>query len=1036
MPSIIREGAGAIAPPSGEQPEQIKKKSKNHLLFQPTSPAAPVPASSSTNTTVTTHSYTATVITTTATAAPDTTPTTAIDLTPLPYRRRLPDYTADTPPPIVCKKGFTTNRLPFRKHSNCPLVPELLVCCGSNMRRGLSPGGDGSRSGTPLPRFVDTYGNTLNPSTSSPANLVTKSDEELTPTLLHRVQHSRSILSLVVSRKYIYAGSQSGEILIWSIETYELVATLKGHQGSVLSLNLAEEQSLLFSSAGDAIINVWNSETFEHLHSIYSTFDVGDVFCVAYSPTLQIAYFGAQNTSIQWYDLKAKDSRPRPKLDSHPSQRIHRFFDSKGPGGRTTLIPPDSEEACISATSSHLEIDVRHIVQYAHYGYVYCMLLIPSIQLEGIPATNGSSEMLLSGGGDGVVKLWSINPETGAIEEAQTLTGGDSGVLSMAVKDTFLYCGLTDGEINIWDLDTFQLIRSVKAHCDDVLTMAVKGNCIFSGSASGYTRKWNQRFECLSRWEAHSGLILASAVTHRRDRLIYITGGNDDCVAIWDVSPQELEAQALKSQNDQLLSSLSKLVSFRTVSSNPTYLEDCRRGATYLKTLFKRYGAMSQLITSEDNRNPIVFARFSPGSGLKQKPKGKTILFYGHYDVISADYNDDEGWVTDPFELTGMNGYLYGRGVSDNKGPCLAALFAAGELVQAGALESDIVFLIEGEEESGSRGFADAVKRNKELIGDVDWILLANSYWLDDEQPCLTYGLRGVIHATVSIGSEQPDLHSGVDGSRLNREPTIELVNLLAKLTGEDGNILIPEFYDPVRPVTAAEEEMYLAITSTYQKRGDVPEMTANEVKNYLMSKWRFPSLTIHRINVSGPSNATIIPRSASAAISLRIVPDQELSVIKDRLVDYLHAEYGRYKSKNTLRITIDHEAEPWLGDPENDAFRTLEEAIMDVWSGEEEVPECAKSNGVTNDYANGNVNGNGNRVQSKKKRAKPLYIREGGSIPTARFLEKEFGAPAAHLPCGQASDHAHLDNERLRLVNLYKSKAIFKRVFKDLPKK
>jgi di- and tripeptidase len=220
-------------------------------------------------------------------------------------------------------------------------------------------------------------------------------------------------------------------------------------------------------------------------------------------------------------------------------------------------------------------------------------------------------------------------------------------------------------------------------------------------------------------------------------------------------------------------------------------MEDCRRGATYLKSLFKRFGATTTLLPSEPDRNPIVFAKFNAAV----KKKGKTILFYGHYDVIQAEATVEEGWFTDPFELTGQNGYLYGRGVSDNKGPCLAALFAVGELVQAQELESDIVFLIEGEEESGSRGFADAVRRNKELIGDVDWILLANSYWLDDEVPCLTYGLRGVIHATVVVESEKPDLHSGVDGSRLNREPTIDLVNLLAKLTDETGAIKIPGIF-------------------------------------------------------------------------------------------------------------------------------------------------------------------------------------------------------------------------------------------------
>lgn len=167
-------------------------------------------------------------------------------------------------------------------------------------------------------------------------------------------------------------------------------------------------------------------------------------------------------------------------------------------------------------------------------------------------------------------------------------------------------------------------------------------------------------------------------------------------------------------------------------------------------------------------------------------------MFYGHYDVIRADAASPGGWNTDPFALTGINGYLYGRGVSDNKGPVLAALFAAGELAQQGELASDIVFLIEGEEESGSRGFAEAVRESKAAIGDVDWVLLANSYWIDDEVPCLTYGLRGVVHANVVVESDKPDLHSGVDGSRLNREPTIDLVNLLARLTDEKGAIRIP----------------------------------------------------------------------------------------------------------------------------------------------------------------------------------------------------------------------------------------------------
>jgi di- and tripeptidase len=94
---------------------------------------------------------------------------------------------------------------------------------------------------------------------------------------------------------------------------------------------------------------------------------------------------------------------------------------------------------------------------------------------------------------------------------------------------------------------------------------------------------------------------------------------------------------------------------------------------------------------------------------------------YRHYDVIAAPA---KSWDSDPFTLTGINGSLHGRGATDNKGPILAAAFAAAELLQERALDVDLVFLIEGEEEHGSIGFETAVKEHKQIIGDIDAILI------------------------------------------------------------------------------------------------------------------------------------------------------------------------------------------------------------------------------------------------------------------------------------------------------------------------
>lgn len=168
-----------------------------------------------------------------------------------------------------------------------------------------------------------------------------------------------------------------------------------------------------------------------------------------------------------------------------------------------------------------------------------------------------------------------------------------------------------------------------------------------------------------------------------------------------------------------------------------------------------------------------------------------------------------DGWNTEPFTLTGKDGYFYGRGATDNKGPILAAACAASELLSHRALECDFVFLIEGEEEAGSVGFNDAVQRYKEQIGRVDVILVSNSTWISEDRPCITYGMRGVVHCSVEvcclyirydelslnalkIASELPDLHSGVDGGAVS-EPMFDMVKLLASLS-EGQRVLIPSF--------------------------------------------------------------------------------------------------------------------------------------------------------------------------------------------------------------------------------------------------
>lgn len=142
------------------------------------------------------------------------------------------------------------------------------------------------------------------------------------------------------------------------------------------------------------------------------------------------------------------------------------------------------------------------------------------------------------------------------------------------------------------------------------------------------------------------------------------------------------------------------------------------------------------------------------------------------------------------------------------QGPTLAFACAAAELLEAGKLDVDLVMLIEGEEEAGSVGFEQAVLDNRAAIGPIDVVALSNSYWLGTRQPCMTFGLRGVIHATVKVSSTRQDLHSGQFGGSVD-EPMADLVRLLSSLLDDRSQIKLAGFYDAVRPLESEEKALY-----------------------------------------------------------------------------------------------------------------------------------------------------------------------------------------------------------------------------------
>jgi acetylornithine deacetylase/succinyl-diaminopimelate desuccinylase-like protein len=231
-----------------------------------------------------------------------------------------------------------------------------------------------------------------------------------------------------------------------------------------------------------------------------------------------------------------------------------------------------------------------------------------------------------------------------------------------------------------------------------------------------------------------------------------------------------------------------------------------------------------------------------------------------------------------------MNGFYYGRGATDNKGPIMSEIFAVKELVeelrtQGGDGEmamANVAFIYEGEEESASAGLQEVLNTYRSWLcqgsARVAGILISNTTWVGDDRPCLTYGMRGSIDLSVTISGPGRDLHSGVDGGAIT-EPMIDLLAIMGGLVDSRGMVLVPNFYEGVRILPTEEEEFYDAIAfdpEDYRKRLGVKKIIASTGRELLDRRWSKPTLSIIRVR-----NAGAVDKS-SVAPTLRWSPPKK----------------------------------------------------------------------------------------------------------------------------------------------------------------
>jgi acetylornithine deacetylase/succinyl-diaminopimelate desuccinylase-like protein len=374
-------------------------------------------------------------------------------------------------------------------------------------------------------------------------------------------------------------------------------------------------------------------------------------------------------------------------------------------------------------------------------------------------------------------------------------------------------------------------------------------------------------------------------------------------------------------------------------------------------------------------RHPVLVAKNA------HQPGRPTLLIYGHYDVQPVDPLDQ--WISPPFEPRIEDGRIYARGSTDNKGQLLAHVSGVAEtLARHGQLPLNLTFLFEGEEEIGSPNLAPFLQAHRESLA-CDIIAISDTGMVAPGVPTFTYGLRGIACVEVTVHGPTIDLHSGIFGGSV-ANPNTMLAHLVASLHDAHGHILIPGFYDDVRPVQPWEREAWSRLPGGAEETlalTGVPQLWGEAGYSDHERRWDRPTAEVNGIGggYQGEGSKTVIPRSAFAKFSFRLVPDQDPEDILAKVTAHLKAVCP---DSVRLEIKIGHSGKPYAMDPDSRFGLAARRALSRTFPRD------------------------------------PALIREGGSIPIVQSFRDILGSETLLLGLALPDCQAHAPNENFPIAN------------------
>lgn len=446
----------------------------------------------------------------------------------------------------------------------------------------------------------------------------------------------------------------------------------------------------------------------------------------------------------------------------------------------------------------------------------------------------------------------------------------------------------------------------------------------------------------------------------------------------------------LDDRADAAVAELQEFLHIPSVSALPEHAEDVRAAGQWVLRRMQQAG-IENVEMMETGGHPVVYGDWLHAPG---KP---TIMIYGHFDVQPVD--PVNLWVSPPFSAEIRDGRIYARGANDDKGNMLPPIHAVEALLATeGALPVNVKFFFEGQEEIGSPTLPDFISDNRDKFACAMVISSDGGQWSETE-PALLLGLRGLCALQIDVTGPSHDLHSGGAGGSI-QNPIHALVALLDTLHAPDGTILVDGFLDSVRPLSE-QDRAYLA-EIPYDEEAYKQRMGVNEVfgepgfSSYERVTAR-PTVELNGIwgGFSGAGTKTVIPSTAHAKITCRLVADQDPA----SMLELLQAHIEKHTPPGvTVHLDLSEStAQPYLMPADHPGNEAARDVLREIYGRE------------------------------------PYYARSGGSIPVCTLFQHSLGVYTVNFAFALNDELQHSPNEFFRLENFHRGRHAYVKLLQRL---